>query len=239
MNYMLLKIDPETGNSFDTIKLVDRPYIYGMAYDGEFIYYTTGYDDISVLDINTKKLVRTIIVPKCRHMEAIGVTEQHIVVTDSYDEKVFILDKITGDIVTSWFSRGVYGLACVESDKSIFVVDYNNVVYEYGLMTGTLLNSYTPETYYIHSLSYSGSAEVLFALDLDNIIYAINPQNGSIIKKYPAMYGACRSLRMKVQVKLNGLDCNQQRELFLLVKFSLLNQQLPLINWYLVIILQK
>jgi len=190
MNYMLLKIDPETGNSFDTIKLVDRPYIYGMAYDGEFIYYTTGYDDISVLDINTKKLVRTIIVPKCRHMEAIGVTEQHIVVTDSYDEKVFILDKITGDIVTSWFSRGVYGLACVESDKSIFVVDYNNVVYEYGLMTGTLLNSYTPETYYIHSLSYSGSAEVLFALDLDNIIYAINPQNGSIIKKYPAMYGA-------------------------------------------------
>lgn len=189
-DYMLLKIDPETGNSFDTIKLVDQPYMYGMAYDGEFIYYTTGYDDINVLDLNAKKLVRTIIVPECRYIEGVGVTEQHIVVTDSYDEIVFVLDKTTGDIVTSWYSRGVYGLACVESNNSIFVVDYNNVVYEYDLMTGTLLNSYTPDTYYIHSLSYSGSAEVLFALDWDNIIYAINPQNGSIIKEYPAKYGA-------------------------------------------------
>jgi subtilisin family serine protease len=187
-NYMLLKIDPETGNSFDTIKLDNQLYIYGMAYDGKFIYYTTGNGDISVLDLNTKELVRTIIVPQCRYMEAIGVTEQHIVITDSYDEKVFVLDKITGDIVTSWFSRGVYGLACVEADNSIFVVDYNNVVYEYDLMTGTLLNSYTPDTYYIHSLSYSGSAEVLFALDWDYIIYAIDPQNGSIIKEYPANY---------------------------------------------------
>lgn len=189
-DYMLLKIDPETGNSFDTIKLVDQPYIYGMAYDGEFIYYTTGYEDINVLDLNAIKLVRTITVPQCRYMEGVGVTEQHIVVTDSYDENVFVLDKTTGDIVTSWYSRGVNGLACVESNNSIFVVDYNNVVYEYDLMTGTLLNSYTPDTYYIHSLSYSSSAEVLFALDWDNIIYAINPQNGSIIKEYPAKYDA-------------------------------------------------
>lgn len=188
-NYMLLKIDPESGNFIDSIKLDNQPYIYGMAYDGEFIYYTTGYNEINVLDFNTNELIRIITVPECRYMEAIGVTEQYIVVTDSYNEIVFVLDKTTGGIVTSWYSRAVYGLACVESNNSIFAVDYYNEVYEYDLLTGTILNSYIPDTYDIHSLSYSGSAEALFALDGDNILYVIDPQNGSVIKKYPAKYG--------------------------------------------------
>ena len=129
-----------------------------------------------MLDFNKKEPIRTITVPECRYMEAMGVTEQYIVVTDVYNETVFVIDKTTGDIVTSWYCKAVYGLACVESNNSILVVEYDNVVYERDLINGTLLNSYIPDTYYIHSLSYSGSAEVLFALDWNYNNYAIDPK---------------------------------------------------------------
>lgn len=202
----LIKVNPETGDPIDSIKLDDEAFIYGMAYDGEFIYYTTGYNDINVLDFNKKEPIRTITVPECRYMEAMGVTEQYIVVTDVYNETVFVIDKTTGDIVTSWYCKAVYGLACVESNNSIFVVDYDNVVYERDLITGTLLNSYIPDTYYIHSLSYSGSAEVLFALDWNYNYYAIDPQNGSVIKRYPAKYGLWSIASDECRVKAKWIE---------------------------------
>lgn len=188
-NNMLVTIDPENGNFLDSIILDNTGYIYGMAYDGKYVYYTSGYDDINIFDISSKKLVRTINVPECRYMEAIGVTEQYIVAADAYNEIVFVIDKITGNTITSWYSNYLLGLACNESKNSVFISDGYDVIYEYDLMTGNLLNSYTTGVYYIHSLSYSASAELFFALSWDDIVYAIDLQSGSVIKAYPLMYG--------------------------------------------------
>jgi len=182
-NNMLVKIDLENGNILDSIILKDsEDYIYGMAYDGKFIYYTYGFDYINVFDLNLKKLVRTINIPECIYMEAIGVTEQYIVVTDSYNGTVFVIDKTTGSILTTWYSDFVSGLACAESNNSVFICDDDGTFNEYDMMTGRLLNSFTAELSYTYSLTYSSSAEMLFALDGKSRVYALDPRNGSIIK---------------------------------------------------------
>lgn len=183
---MMVKIEPQTGNFIDSFFLGKRSNIYGMAYDGEFIYYTYGYDDINIFDIKSKKLVRTMIIPECKYMEAIGVTERYVVIADIYNERVFVIDKINGNIISSWNGYLVYGLACAESRNSVFICDGYEYIYEYDLMTGKLLNSLRINLYDAHSLSFSSSSEVLFALSYDYIC-AIDPQNGSIIKQFPRM----------------------------------------------------
>lgn len=181
---MLMKIDPQTGNSVDSID-ISQSNIRGMAYDEKFIYYTLSGPDIYVFDLSLNKVVRTFTIQDSFFLGSLGVTDKYIVAGAAQGKRVYIIDKNDGEIITSWNCEIKSGLTYSESRNSLFISNKNMSIDECDLLSGKLLNRIWPDNFKIEGLSYSNSADVLFSQNINGTLSVIDPQNGSTIKNYP------------------------------------------------------
>lgn len=180
----VLKLNPLTGEPVDTITLNHQTGINGLAFDGEFLYYTAFDTPIVVFDPHNKKIVKTIGNPDASY-RGVAVSNDYLIVGSINYDLITVLDKSSGVVISSWPAEYYGDVTYSASRNTIFlkskndhVVEYD--ILEYNLLNGEVLNGISTSDD-IQNIGYSNSADVLFAV-IANKIISINPDDGTTLQ---------------------------------------------------------
>ncbi len=186
------QIDPKTGETIgDSIKVDEfTGGPEGLAFDGEFLYYTIHYSEVMVIDPGTGEVVRTIpnIVPD--GIDGLGVSDNYLLLGNYTTSTMYVVDKQSGELVYSWFvPEYVGGISYGGMRQSVFITRFNGdfmLVEERALEDGKVINSF-PVDSYIYGVGYSSGADVLIATCPDRYgVMLLDPDNGDILASFPS-----------------------------------------------------
>jgi subtilisin family serine protease len=183
------ELNPSTGA---VIRSFAPPEAYyggpeGLAFDGEFIYYVSGFGSNTVYRINPETgVVVSTLATSLPAIDALGHSGGLLYAMDYSNSVIREIDFDNGTILRT-INPGVQigaGLTFGGSRGTLFVGNFGGQVFEIDLESGEILNSFsTPGVNY--GLGYSEGLGLLLAANASSsMLEAYDPDNGSLMFSY-------------------------------------------------------
>lgn len=181
------EIDPQTGVLIKSIDLPEQNSSGpdGLAFDGESLYYISGFGSNSIQKIDRVNgdLQQTVSVFS-ESIDALAHSGEFVFAVGFGSSTIYKVDMENEEIVHQFNPEVnvVGGLSYGGDRHTLFATDISTI-YELNPETGEVLNFFpAPNSGSVYGLGYSNGLRVLLVSNInDNMIYGLDPNTGSIL----------------------------------------------------------
>jgi hypothetical protein len=159
----IYRIDPTSGEFIGkpiTVKGMLTPV--GLAFDGQLLYVAIADTTITIINPVSGAKTGTIILPSGAHASDVGISDSLIAVSSIPNETVYVYNKRTLSLVTSWELPGdATGQIAMRGSSGEIILATSGYVSSYNVLTGQLVTDFQIWIPYDAQMSFAAQSNLL------------------------------------------------------------------------------